>query len=425
MEYNYGTQDVILAGSGSHTLSKRQYGRCVYYGYSIEGLLESANSHTRDTDCFGILVGSKKNMFSIQVHEIDGLERTIEAPAIICLKEDVIERYEPFSSKEEFIQNYLDHVPSNDGLMSELCGEYLLRPFEEGSDLMAVLAIKDSGLSFIDDMDVSWESVKNNYRFLDGSTCGKKVRWKKLDMQRDSVETTPDCTNQSKRTAKIIKNVRNTDTTLIDRKPVGGTIFYIDDTADGIYEFFDADGNPIESVKVGDKPHSYRVVKKGGKDKYYVYYDEIYAYTAWTYCDDGVFMYEPIGTHNDIGSGKINTAMILTKDNGAYITEDSSGIPTIWYQLQQARNAEVGGCNDWFVPSFKEIEELRKAIKSGTVIGGTIAGSAYEESLFSNRSIWSSSEYSFDTAGLWNYYYQGWGNGEKYGALSTFFVRSF
>ena len=176
MDYNYGTQDIILAGSGSHTPSKRQYGRCVYYGYSIEGLLESANSHTRNTDCFGILVGSKKNMFSIQVHEIDGLERTIEAPAIICLKEDVIERYESFSSKEEFIQNYLDHVPFNDGLMSELCGEYLLRLSEEGSDLMAVLAIKDSGLSFIDDMDVSWEDVKNSYRFLDGSTCGKKVR---------------------------------------------------------------------------------------------------------------------------------------------------------------------------------------------------------------------------------------------------------
>ena len=115
-------------------------------------------------------------MFSIQVHEIDGLERTIEAPAIICLKEDIIERYEPFSSKEEFIQNYLDHVPFNDGLMSELCGEYLLRLSEEGSDLMAVLAIKDSGLSFIDDMDVSWEDVKNSYCFLDGSTCGKKVR---------------------------------------------------------------------------------------------------------------------------------------------------------------------------------------------------------------------------------------------------------
>ena len=118
-------------------------------------------------------------MFSIQVHEIDGLEYTIEAPAIIYVKEDVIERYEPFSDKEEFIRNYLNHVPFNDGLMSELCGEYLLRPSEEGSDLMAVLAIKDSGLSFIDDMDVSWKEILDRYRFLDGSTCGKKVKYGK------------------------------------------------------------------------------------------------------------------------------------------------------------------------------------------------------------------------------------------------------
>ena len=51
---------------------------------------------------------------------------------------------------------------------------------------------------------------------------------------------------------------------------VGGTIFYIDDTADGIYEFFDADGSPIKDVKVGDKPYYYRVLEKGAKDKYYV-----------------------------------------------------------------------------------------------------------------------------------------------------------
>ena len=44
---------------------------------------------------------------------------------------------------------------------------------------MAVLAIKDSGLSFIDDMDVSWKEILDRYRFLDGSTCGKKVKYGK------------------------------------------------------------------------------------------------------------------------------------------------------------------------------------------------------------------------------------------------------
>ena len=205
MEYNYGTQDVILAGSGDYILCKGDY---VYYGYSIEGLLESANSCGRNTDCFGILVGSKKNMFSIQVKDIDGLEWVMEAPAIIFLKENDLDSYEPFSCKEDFIQSYLDHVP-NDGLMSELCGEYLLRPSEAGSDLMAVLAIKDSGLSFIDDMDVSWEGVKSNYHFLDGSTCGKKVRRKDLDVQKESGEITSDSTNQSKGIDTYIRNPKN------------------------------------------------------------------------------------------------------------------------------------------------------------------------------------------------------------------------
>lgn len=176
MEHNYGTQDVILAGNGNHVLRKGHY---VYYGDNIKDLIKSANSQERDIEYFGILLGSMGDMFSIQVHEIDGLEYTIEAPAIIYVKEDVIERYESFTNKEEFIRNYLNHVPFNDGLMSELCGEYLLRPSEEGSDLMAVLAIKDSGLSFIDDMDVSWKEILDRYRFLDGSTCGKKVKYGK------------------------------------------------------------------------------------------------------------------------------------------------------------------------------------------------------------------------------------------------------
>ena len=59
-----------------------------------------------------------------------------------------------------------------------------------------------------------------------------------------------------------------------DARLVGGTIFYIDDKADGTYEFFDVNGNVIEDVQVGDKPYAYRVVAPGTKDKYYVYYDK-------------------------------------------------------------------------------------------------------------------------------------------------------
>ena len=424
MGYNYETQDVILAGSGDYILCKGDY---VYYGYSIEGLLESANSCSRNTDCFGILVGSKKNMFSIQVKDIDGLEQVIEAPAIIFLKEDVIERYEPFSSKEDFIRSYLDHVP-NDGLMSELCGEYLLRSSEAGSNLMMVLAIKDTGLSFIDDRDVSWEGVKNNYRFLDGSICGQKVRLEEFSTQRESQEVTSGSTNQSERVdtyTRNPKNPRNEDNVLTDAKLVGGTIFYIDDAADGVYKFFDADGNPMKNIQVGDKPYSYRVVKEGSKDKYYVYHDELYDNLRWSYYKDSSWVCELLGTRKYIGSGKTNTETVMTKDNGVYVAADSSGYPTIWYRLQQVRDAKVGGCDDWFIPSRREIEALREAINLGTITGGMLAGSEQDESLLLNRYIWSSSAYSAPFSWLWDYRNQRWDYGGKHLNLAVFFTRAF
>ena len=155
---------------------------------------------------------------------------------------------------------------------------------------------------------------------------------------------------------------------IVGVSPVGGTIFYIDDKADGKYEFFDADGNLIENVQVGDRPSYYRVLEKGTKDKYYVYYDEMHMAKRWTYLKDESFVYDAINSlGKGIGKGKTNTEIMMARDNGAYVTANSSGCPTIWYQLQRARDAKVGGCDDWFVPSREEIEELRKAIESGSI----------------------------------------------------------
>lgn len=240
--------------------------------------------------------------------------------------------------------------------------------------------------------------------------------------------------------------------------PVGGTIFYIDETADGVYEFYDINENLIHNIKVGDRPYAYRVVTPGTKDKYYVYHDEMYTSKRWTYYKDGNFVYEAIGSLSQaVGAGKTNTNIMMARDNGAYVTADSNGIPTIWYQLQQTRLAKAGGCDDWFVPSQQEIEELRKAIgfqvvtpadgpvilPAGKVTGGVIAGTADgqahyrdytnnntrtcypSETKFLNNYIWSSSEYSAQTAWLWNYDGQGWYASNKTYDLSVFFARAF
>ncbi len=208
-------------------------------------------------------------------------------------------------------------------------------------------------------------------------------------------------------------------------KLVGGTIFYIDDSSDGEYQFFDADGNVIENVQVGDKPYAYRVVKKGSEDKYYVYHDEVYDNLRWTYCKEDNYVYKSLGTSGDRGSGKTNTEIVMAEDYGAYITKDSKGYSTIWYKLQQVRNAEVGGCDDWFVPSAYEIDELRVAIKSGSITGGKIAGSSYEKSIFTYKWLWSSSDYSAKYSWYWGFNNQSWCYSYKNYNNSVFFVRAF
>ena len=217
----------------------------------------------------------------------------------------------------------------------------------------------------------------------------------------------------------------STTAVILGVKPVGGTIFYIDDSADGIYEFFDVDGNLMENVQVGDRPYAYRVIKKGSKDKYYVYHDKVYNNLRWTYCRGKDYVYESLDMHENIDSGKRNTEKVMEKDSGSYIAADSKGYPTIWRQLQQVRDAKVGGCNDWFVPSRYEIEKLRIAIKSGIIVGGTIAGSSYEESIFIRKWFWSSSEYSSQGAWGWSYTNQYWYGGGKAITNSVFFVRAF
>ena len=206
----------------------------------------------------------------------------------------------------------------------------------------------------------------------------------------------------------------------IDVHSVGGTIFYIDATSDGVYEFFDGYGNLIENVQVGDRPYYYRVVKKGPADKYYVYHDAVYDKLEWTYYKGDVPVYESLGTSGDEGSGKITTGIAMAKDNGAYITAN-----TIWYQLQMIRDAKVGGCNDWFIPSVYEINELREAILLGSVTGGKIAGSYYGESIFGNKWLWSSSEDSVRESWHWSSNGQNWYTYGKNFNNSVFFIRAF
>ena len=196
--------------------------------------------------------------------------------------------------------------------------------------------------------------------------------------------------------------------------PVGGKIYYIDDTADGTYSFYDAEGNLMSDVSVGSTPSYCKVLTVGSKDKYYVYHDELYTSRTW-----GMSGTQTGATGTEIGTGKSNTAKLLA-------TDAVSSTNTIWYKLQQIRNASTGDCNDWFVPSKDEIEKLRLAVNSGSITGGAIAGSSYAGSVFKHQYLWSSSESSAQRAWLWGYGGQAWNDAYgKSDSLSVLFARAF
>ena len=177
--------------------------------------------------------------------------------------------------------------------------------------------------------------------------------------------------------------------------PVGGKIYYIDDTADGTYSFYDAEGNVIPSVTVGDAPAMYKVLTPGTKDKYYICNTTLYPSLQW-----GMYGRSTGATGTAIGTGKSNTNTVMA-------TSAATTSGTIWYQLAQNRSNSLEGCTDWFIPSRYEIEEVRK---SGLLsLGG--------------KYIWSSSEN--DSYSAWYWYGSGWGNRSKGDRESVFFVRAF
>ena len=145
----------------------------------------------------------------------------------------------------------------------------------------------------------------------------------------------------------------------------------------------------------------------------------------------------------------------MAADDGAYISSDSNGKPTAWYLLQQMRTSFVGGCNDWYIPSQNEAEELRKAIgfetlttsdtpvvvPAGLVTGGNIPGTPdgqthYKdynttrtcypaETKFLSRYYWSSSEDTASDCRVWKTNRQVWNANGKGDSMHFFAVRSF
>lgn len=209
---------------------------------------------------------------------------------------------------------------------------------------------------------------------------------------------------------------------------VGGCIFYIDSTSEEEVEFFDYYGEPIEHITVGMRPYAYRVTTPdpNGKKKYYIFYPQIWGSKRWTWYDtetdpeNPAYVYNSLGTTNTIGSGKTNTDIVMAADNGKYITNNSTGVATVWYIIKQMRDGNYGGCNDWFLASRAELEELRLFMNAHPEVLTELNITNW----FSNNHIWSSAENSAQNAWVWNYNAQFWDGTDKNGSYSGCGVRA-
>lgn len=184
-------------------------------------------------------------------------------------------------------------------------------------------------------------------------------------------------------------------------KPVGGIVFYIDNSADGTYFFWDANGDEVNAPAVGTDCTGWNYAVIGAtKDKFYVLYNnEIGNGIGYS----GNVLVGASGTA--IGTGKSNSQKL------AAIATSSTG--RIGGKLNQINARTLGGCSDWYVGSTEELTALK------------LSGVGNTPSWFSSRYIWSSSEIKEDSAYL-HYYTDGvWHTNGKAYAAYVFFIRSF
>jgi len=179
--------------------------------------------------------------------------------------------------------------------------------------------------------------------------------------------------------------------------PVGGRIFYIHSDNGATYKFFDASYNEITTITVAGLANAkYYAIVSGtpSADKFYVYdsTNGLATNMEWGARGTNVGSSGNPPRINSIGSGKTNTAKCLS--TSACFTPYTSGNTTIWKYLRDSINANsVGGCNDWFIGSRAEQDQLRS---SGLV------------NWYSSNYIWSSVEYAADRAYFWLYRYSFW-----------------
>lgn len=226
-------------------------------------------------------------------------------------------------------------------------------------------------------------------------------------------------------------NILNT----IEKRPIGGKIFYDAGDNGATYFFYDSNNNIISDTSISglQSAVSYAVYGTPSSDRFYaVYPDMLDRATAvyWGFYRNVDIMSSGgniVNTGTGIGTGKTATQAILNYINtyapretasknrpNSNISQSSHGsynlykncgrqVNYLWDVIRDANNNSLGGHNDWFVPSKDEM----KQIGTSGVISDITNGSKHH--------LWSGSADS--NAGLawyWNWSMQNMDNYSRF-----------
>lgn len=162
---------------------------------------------------------------------------------------------------------------------------------------------------------------------------------------------------------------------------VGGYIFYIDDTATGIYTFKNGSGETVSAPSLHDNCTDWTYTVSGGndKDKYYVAYNNLYTNLTWGAVDTAIGIYD-----DGIGVGRSNTNAAIGS------AADITG--SIWELIRTMRANNTGGCDDWYIGSKLEMQQIWNHYSDQFPMSNWFVG----------RDIWTSVEADADKACLWS-----------------------
>ena len=105
------------------------------------------------------------------------------------------------------------------------------------------------------------------------------------------------------------------------------------------------------------------------------------------------------GANAAIGQGKSNTKKLVQGiANGAWSTNSTNANPTTNYAAKLCDGYSYGGCDDWFLPSLKELKELYSAYAADKVGGTWHTRYSSSSTASDNEYYWSSSEYDANSA---------------------------